>query len=66
MQRKVTEVRHELIQNAEDSDKIVKKLEDSEDFLLRKHADSSAFIELLKQLASLPHLALEVSLTLHT
>ncbi|XP_023007782.1 pentatricopeptide repeat-containing protein At2g30780 [Cucurbita maxima] len=60
MQRKVTEVMHELIQNAEDSDKIVKVLEDNEGFLLRRHADSSTFVELLKQLGSQPHLALEV------
>ena len=66
MQRKVTEVMHELIQNAEDSDKIVKVLEDNEGFLLRRHTDSSAFVELLKQLGSQPHLALEVSLILHT
>lgn len=60
MQRKVRELRHELIQNAEDSDKIVKKLEDSEDWLFRKHPDNSAFVELLKQLNSRPRLALEV------
>lgn len=65
MQRKLTEVRHELIQNADDSDKIVKKLEDCEDLLLRRHADGSAFVELLKKLDSRPHLALEVSLILH-
>lgn len=66
MQRKVTKVRHELIQNSEDSDKIVKKLEDSEDLLLQKHADGSSFVELLKQLDSQPRLALEVSLILCT
>ncbi|KAL0550300.1 hypothetical protein IC582_014808 [Cucumis melo] len=60
MQKKVLEVSHELIQNAENSDKIMKILEDSEDLLLRKHADSLAFVELLKQLGSQPYLALEV------
>lgn len=66
MERKVMEVSHELIRNAEDSDNIVKILEESEDLLLRKHSDGSAFVELLKQLGSRPHLALEVSLILHT
>lgn len=60
MERKVMEVSHELIRNAEDSDNIVKILEESEDLLLRKHSDGSAFVELLKQLGSRPHLALEV------
>lgn len=66
MQKKVLEVSHELIQNAENSDKIMKILKDSEDLLLRKHADSLAFVELLKQLGSQPYLALEVSFILHT
>ncbi|KAE8650084.1 hypothetical protein Csa_010350 [Cucumis sativus] len=60
MERKVLEVSHELILNSEDSNKIVKILEDSKDLLLWKHTDGSAFVELLKQLGSQPNLALEV------
>ncbi|EEF37612.1 pentatricopeptide repeat-containing protein At2g30780 [Ricinus communis] len=60
LSKTVSHLRDELVQHAEDSDKFFRVLEEQGDSLFRMRSDRSALVELLRQLVSLPHLAVEV------
>ncbi|KAH7838229.1 hypothetical protein Vadar_023770 [Vaccinium darrowii] len=57
---KVSKLKHELLRKKENSDEIVRVLEDKGGSLFTGHSDGSTLVYLLKQLRSSPTLAIEV------
>lgn len=57
---KVSQLKHELLRKKENSDEIVRVLEDKGGSLFTGHSDGSTLVYLLKQLRSSPTLAIEV------
>lgn len=60
LNKKVCELRDELLQTVEEGEEIFSVLEEKGDYLFRSYPDGSALVELLKQLYFCPQLALEV------
>ncbi|GKV41060.1 hypothetical protein SLEP1_g48639 [Rubroshorea leprosula] len=57
---RVSKLRDELVQYVDRFDEATRVLEEKADSLIKISADGRAFVELLKQLSSSPHFALEV------